>query len=202
MMAGTTVPGTVEFVFNLEYNRLVNGQVDVFSIDASWKSIIGQQGIKVIAKKLEYLIPPFTLSLSNLTLSRNALFAYVRTFNKDDRIFMEVTELKTDPGSEEYLIGDKPIDWVKTPRPPNAFILYRQHHHESMKAKYPEYRNTDLCKCSSFPLTQCSSRSAQIIGAKWKSETLSVQKYYREMARGIKEEHSKLFPEYSYRHRL
>ena len=34
----------------------------------------------------------------------------------------------------------------KVPRPPNAFILYRQHHHAAIKAMYPGLRNTKLCK--------------------------------------------------------
>src|SRR5436190_22350846 len=34
----------------------------------------------------------------------------------------------------------------KIPRPPNAFILYRQHHHPFVKATYPEYHNNDICK--------------------------------------------------------
>ena len=34
----------------------------------------------------------------------------------------------------------------KIPRPPNAFILYRQHHHPLVKATYPEYHNNDICE--------------------------------------------------------
>lgn len=33
----------------------------------------------------------------------------------------------------------------KVPRPPNAFILYRQHHHPLVKAAHPEYHNNDIC---------------------------------------------------------
>lgn len=34
----------------------------------------------------------------------------------------------------------------KLPRPPNAFILYRQHHHPLVKAEHPELHNTQICK--------------------------------------------------------
>lgn len=34
----------------------------------------------------------------------------------------------------------------KVPRPPNAFILYRQHHHPEIKAAYPDFHNNDICK--------------------------------------------------------
>ena len=34
----------------------------------------------------------------------------------------------------------------KIARPPNAFILYRQHHHPKVKAMMPEMHNNDICK--------------------------------------------------------
>lgn len=33
----------------------------------------------------------------------------------------------------------------KLPRPPNSFILYRQHHHPLLKAKNPGYHNNQIC---------------------------------------------------------
>ncbi len=33
----------------------------------------------------------------------------------------------------------------KPPRPPNAFILYRQHHHFSVKTAYPDFHNNQIC---------------------------------------------------------
>lgn len=35
---------------------------------------------------------------------------------------------------------------AKVPRPPNAFILYRQHYHPILKDEHPEYHNNDICK--------------------------------------------------------
>jgi hypothetical protein len=34
----------------------------------------------------------------------------------------------------------------KVPRPPNAWILYRQHNHASVKAAHPGITNNDICK--------------------------------------------------------
>lgn len=34
----------------------------------------------------------------------------------------------------------------EVPRPPNAFILYRQHHHPVQKANNPDLHNNDICK--------------------------------------------------------
>jgi hypothetical protein len=35
------------------------------------------------------------------------------------------------------------------PRPMNAFLLYRQHHHPLIKAEYPDIHNNDICKSTS-----------------------------------------------------
>jgi HMG (high mobility group) box len=35
---------------------------------------------------------------------------------------------------------------AKIPRPPNAFILYRQEHHPKIKFAHPEYHNNDICE--------------------------------------------------------
>ena len=34
----------------------------------------------------------------------------------------------------------------RIPRPPNAFILYRQHHHPLVKQANPEMHNNEICK--------------------------------------------------------
>ena len=34
----------------------------------------------------------------------------------------------------------------KIPRPPNAFILYRQHYHPKIKEAYPDFQNNDICE--------------------------------------------------------
>lgn len=41
---------------------------------------------------------------------------------------------------------------TKVPRPPNAFILYRQHHHPLVKAEYPDMHNNQICKSISRKL--------------------------------------------------
>jgi len=38
---------------------------------------------------------------------------------------------------------------AKVPRPPNSFILYRQHHHPIIKAQNPDYHNNRICE---FPI--------------------------------------------------
>lgn len=40
---------------------------------------------------------------------------------------------------------EKPL---KIPRPPNAFILYRQDFHPIIKAENPDFHNNDICRSS------------------------------------------------------
>ena len=40
----------------------------------------------------------------------------------------------------------KAIKEDKIARPPNAFILYRQHHHPLVKASHPNLHNNQICK--------------------------------------------------------
>lgn len=50
-------------------------------------------------------------------------------------------------GVDEHMSADKEkLD--KIPRPPNAFILYRQHYHPIIKAQNPQLHNNDICKFS------------------------------------------------------
>lgn len=38
-----------------------------------------------------------------------------------------------------------PAKAAKIPRPPNAFILYRQHHRPMVKEAHPDFHNNDIC---------------------------------------------------------
>jgi hypothetical protein len=45
-------------------------------------------------------------------------------------------------------VNDDKEKLAKIPRPPNAFILYRQEHHPVIKAANPEFHNNDICESS------------------------------------------------------
>ncbi len=47
--------------------------------------------------------------------------------------------MKQQPGKDKEKLA-------KIPRPPNAFILYRQQYHPLVKAENPEFHNNDICK--------------------------------------------------------
>ena len=72
---------------------------------------------------------------------------------------------------------------AKIPRPPNAFILYRQHHHHRLRSETPELKNNDISK---------------IVGAMWAAEKKEVKEYFQRKAVDLKEQHANLYPDYQY----
>ncbi|KAF2838977.1 hypothetical protein M501DRAFT_934362 [Patellaria atrata CBS 101060] len=74
----------------------------------------------------------------------------------------------------------------KIPRPPNAFILYRQHHHSKVLSECPGIHNNDISK---------------VIGIQWKNEQQDVKKAYQDMAAEAKRIHALTYPNYQYQPR-
>ncbi|KAJ2160941.1 hypothetical protein GGF46_001861 [Coemansia sp. RSA 552] len=74
----------------------------------------------------------------------------------------------------------------RTPRPPNAFILYRKAKQAEVIRTHPGVSNKDV---------SC------IIGQMWKAEDPSVQDKYREQAEIEKKKHKELHPNYKYQPR-
>lgn len=71
----------------------------------------------------------------------------------------------------------------KVPRPPNAFILYRQHWHPHYKQYNKSMHNNDISK---------------EIGKRWKSEPEHIKKKYKMLAEELKEKHAAQYPDYQY----
>ncbi|KAI9799445.1 MAG: hypothetical protein M1825_004545 [Sarcosagium campestre] len=78
---------------------------------------------------------------------------------------------------------DKGSPKIKVPRPPNAFILYRKHHHPLLKAGNPNLHNNEI---------------SIILGRQWKSETPETQARFKTLAENVKQEHQRAHPEYQY----
>ncbi|KAJ2783617.1 hypothetical protein H4R18_001596 [Coemansia javaensis] len=74
----------------------------------------------------------------------------------------------------------------RTPRPPNAFILYRKAKQAEVIRDNPGVSNKDV---------SC------IIGQMWKSEDPAVQDKYRELAEIEKKKHKEMHPNYKYQPR-
>ena len=71
----------------------------------------------------------------------------------------------------------------KVPRPPNAFILYRQKHHPTLKAANPDMHNNEI---------------SVILGKQWRNESESAKSVWRHMADKIKRKHAQDNPGYQY----
>ncbi|OMJ19744.1 Silenced mating-type M-specific polypeptide Mc [Smittium culicis] len=74
----------------------------------------------------------------------------------------------------------------RTPRPPNAFILYRKDKQEEVIKKNLGVSNKEI---------SC------IIGKMWREETDQVRDKYKENAENEKKKHQKMYPDYKYKPR-
>ncbi|KAI9733325.1 MAG: hypothetical protein M1834_003409 [Cirrosporium novae-zelandiae] len=72
---------------------------------------------------------------------------------------------------------------TKIPRPPNAFILYRQHHHPQVKKNNPGLHNNQI---------------SIILGQQWRNESLPVKQMFERQARDLKAKHLIDHPQYQY----
>ncbi|KAK3700397.1 hypothetical protein LTR37_016008 [Vermiconidia calcicola] len=74
----------------------------------------------------------------------------------------------------------------KVPRPPNAFIIYRQEWHPKVVKEKPDLHNNSI---------------SVIIGRKWKAETEAVRNEYKRKAEDAKRQHAIDHPGYQYQPR-
>ncbi|KAE9370569.1 hypothetical protein N431DRAFT_426929 [Stipitochalara longipes BDJ] len=69
------------------------------------------------------------------------------------------------------------------PRPRNAWILYRQHHHDAFAAAHPEIGNNQI---------------SSLIATKWHAEPKGVKDIWHRMAQEEKAEHQRKYPNYKF----
>lgn len=75
----------------------------------------------------------------------------------------------------------------KIPRPPNAFILYRKHWHETVKAQNPPGTHNNIL--------------SKILGEQWQKEPETVRDEWKAAAEQKAREHALLYPGYKYQPR-
>ncbi len=71
----------------------------------------------------------------------------------------------------------------KVPRPPNAFILYRQKHHPILKAQQPHLVNNQI---------------SVVLGKQWKQESGQEKAHFKALAEKMKMQHAAENPGYQY----
>ena len=91
----------------------------------------------------------------------------------------------------------------KVARPPNAFILYRQHHHPIVKSQNPDLHNNQICKSFAGSLNTFNADTALAImlGQQWQNEMAEVKAQFKSMAEEIKKKHLSAHPNYQYQPR-
>ena len=90
----------------------------------------------------------------------------------------------------------------KTPRPPNAFILYRQRHHPLLRAKYPSLHNNQICKSTKNQFKYfANDLQAIILGKQWQLADEETKGHFKEAANILKKKHLEAHPNYQYQPR-
>ncbi|KAI9374654.1 high mobility group box domain-containing protein [Aspergillus egyptiacus] len=104
-------------------------------------------------------------------------------------------------GSDEASIKSRQVSMkaAKIPRPPNAFILYRQHHHPRVKETYPDLTNNQICKYAvRFYYARLTNDVAVLLGKQWKAESEDVKLHFKNLAEEFKKKHAEDYPDYQY----
>ena len=116
------------------------------------KSVIGQEGIKIMETRFRS-VECHSLLLGDCTnlRSSNIIEAPVTVIEDLEQGLIRITPARNPLGHDRALPGaqkakPRTSNKAKIARPPNAFILYRQHHHPLVKAEYPDLHNNQICK--------------------------------------------------------
>jgi len=70
----------------------------------------------------------------------------VKVENIGDHINVQATTEPVDLASDLSHEQATSSKHKRVPRPPNAFILFRQHHHPALKTDHPDLSNSAICK--------------------------------------------------------
>ncbi|MCJ1385714.1 hypothetical protein MMC17_008837 [Xylographa soralifera] len=173
VQSGISVPQVIDNVWLYVRNQINTGNVNNIRIPNNFKLVIGQQGLEVLANRFRALIQA---PVSILEDTATGVIRMYPTRNPKGRVTV-------DEAPEPQAPVDKKN---KIPRPPNAFILYRQAHHPVIKALYPEMHNNQI---------------SVIMGKQWAAEDPEKRQLFRSMAEDIKKQHQRDNPGYCYQPR-
>ncbi|PLB51676.1 mating-type HMG-box protein MAT1-2 [Aspergillus steynii IBT 23096] len=148
------------------------GQCNVDKIKARLGALIGAPVVAFVDESINALRVMRTPAFSGTAIS---VACHDRTLRFEHEAIASATNVQGKTG-----IPAKP---AKVPRPPNAFILYRQHHHPKVKEAYPAFSNNEI---------------SVILGKQWKAETEDVKMQFRHQAEDLKRKHAEEHPDYHY----
>ena len=149
---GSSVPQVIDHVWIWVSNQINTGHVNNIRLPINFKPIIGQQGLEILADRFRYAqisISTFSI-ITKLTIYRAMIQAPVSVLEDPAAGVIRMFPTRNPKG--RATVGEAPEPQAsdgkkkKIPRPPNAFILYRQAHHPVIKAQYPEMHNNQICE--------------------------------------------------------
>ncbi|KAL9035634.1 MAG: hypothetical protein Q9180_004758 [Flavoplaca navasiana] len=161
-----------EHVWKQHASNINHGFVDCVVVDSIVENAIGSDGIALIAERFQSMIQA-PVKIKN----RGSLPTVIcPTSSAGGHKKVTITTPKPKVTSKKE----------KVARPPNAFILYRQHHHPIVKSQNPDLHNNQI---------------SIMLGQQWQNEAADIKARFKSMAEEIKKEHLSAHPNYQYQPR-
>ncbi|KAL4940097.1 hypothetical protein BDV06DRAFT_197379 [Aspergillus oleicola] len=144
--------------------------------------IIGQENVEKIKSRLSVLLGSPVVSFVDESI--NAL-RVLRTpaFSGSSISVASHARAFGSKSSDNPLKSRPSMKSTKIPRPPNAFILYRQHRHPRIKEAYPDLSNNEI---------------SVILGKQWRGEPEETKLHFKNLAEEFKKKHAEEHPDYQY----
>ncbi|KAL4885006.1 hypothetical protein BJY04DRAFT_181140 [Aspergillus karnatakaensis] len=139
--------------------------------------IIGQDNVNKIKSRLSALLGGPVVSFVDESI--NAL-RVMRTPQFSGTSISVASHHTDETTIKSRTAASKP---TKVPRPPNAFILYRQRHHPRVKETFPDLSNNEI---------------SVILGKQWRAEPEEVKLHFKGLAEEFKKKHAEEHPDYQY----
>ncbi|KAL8810230.1 MAG: hypothetical protein Q9223_007801 [Gallowayella weberi] len=172
-MATTNIQ-LAEHVWMQHASRINLGLIDTVVLDPVVEEALGSRGLALIVERFQSMIQaPVEIIKHELYLTEIS-----PVIDRKGHKNVAVTESKVDAKAKSKK--------DKIARPPNAFILYRQHHHPLVKAQYPNLHNNQI---------------SIILGKQWQNETADIKGQWKSLAEEIKKKHLNAHPNYQYQPR-
>ncbi|KAI5290442.1 hypothetical protein KEM54_001531 [Ascosphaera aggregata] len=149
--------------------------------------ILGSENLEVIKSRLSAILHTPTTAIEDTSngVCRICTVSGIRDQENGASLESDGADIKADGATPTSSKAGKPLQTKRQriPRPPNAFILYRQHYHPIVKAQNPSFHNNDISK---------------LLGEQWRAESAQRKAEYKALAEQIKKRHAEEYPDYQY----
>ncbi|KAL8659681.1 MAG: hypothetical protein Q9226_000306 [Calogaya cf. arnoldii] len=178
-----------EHVWKQHESNINHGFVNNVLVDSIVENAIGSDGLALIAERFQS-VPDLTIFQTNNSPALRSMIQAPVTIKKRGSL-PTVIFPDANPGGHEKVTTTKPKPKAmskkdKIARPPNAFILYRQHHHPIVKSQNPDLHNNQI---------------SIMLGQQWQNEAAEIKAQFKSTADEIKKAHLSAHPNYQYKPR-